>query len=302
MERIPSRYLPDDEKAMPFDWTTMDGELREAISWTGTNPQAVVACLHGMSGAAEQFAPLAEAMPDVAIVAADLRGQGNDPVVARRGVRLDLETQESDISAFLASVRHRYPNLPMFLMGESMGALLTAYFAARHPAAGLAGIILSVPVVALKRPVPKSIAQIVRLLGQVAPRLRCKPSVFVNGKTSSPPLTRDKAYQEAIRTKPHFIKAFTFRFLSELGELIQASDDVASRIQVPSLTLAAGQDCFVHEEQIRLWHKQIPGSNKSLNIYPNAFHLLWHDSDREQVLGDIHEWITATVAQPAGKD
>jgi len=75
---------------------------------------------------------------------------------------------------------------------------------------------------------------------------------------------------------------------------------VASRIRIPSLTLAAGQDCFVHEEQIRIWHKRIPGSNKALNIYPNAFHLLWHDSDREQVLGDIHEWITAKVAQPAG--
>ena len=285
---------------MPFRWTTTDGEPREAIAWACACPSAVVACLHGMSGAAEQFAPLAEAMPEIAVVATDLRGQGNDSVIARRGVRLDIAAQESDIAAFLSAVRRRHPASPIFLMGESMGSLITARFASRYPDAGLAGVILSVPVVALKRSVPRPVAQIVRAIGQFAPRLRCTPSVFVNGKTKSPPLTRDKAYQDAIRTKPHFIKAFTFRFLSELGDLIESSGEMASRIQTPSLTLAAGQDCFVNEEQIRTWHERIPGNGKTLSIYPDAFHLLWHDWDRDQVLGDIREWINATIGRPDG--
>lgn len=297
MERIPSRYLPDDEKAMPFHWTQTDGQLREAIGWDCAAPRAILACLHGMSGAAEQFAPLVAGLPEIAVIATDLRGQGNDPIIARRGIRLDIEAQESDIAAFLSAVRQCHPNLPIFLMGESMGALLTARFASRYPGAGLEGVILSVPVVALKRPVPKPVAQIVRVIGTLAPQLRCIPSVFVNGKTKSLPLTRDKAYQDAIRTKPHFIEAFTFRFLSELGDLIEASDEIASRIQTPSLTLAAGKDCFVAEEQIRAWHGRIPGNKKTLSIYPEAFHLLWHDWDRDQVLGDIREWITATIGR-----
>lgn len=280
---------------MSFQWITEDGEHREAIEWTSGDPRAVVVCLPGMSGAAEQFAPLAASTERLKVISADLRGQGNDRVPGRRGALLDVKTQHADIRALLGAVRGHHPALPVFLAGESMGALLAASYAAAHQENGLAGLILSVPVVALRRPVPAIVKQAVRMLGSFAPGLRCQPSLFVNGKTLSPPLTRDKAYQDSMRGKPHYVRDFTFRFLAELGELIEASHHHAARLETPSLTLAAGQDCFVTVDQIRDWHARIPAAEKSLRIYPEAYHLLWHDWDRDEVLRDIGDWIDSRI-------
>jgi len=281
---------------MRFPWTTEDGEEREALAWPCEHPRAILACLHGMSGAAEQFEPLTGCSKGLTIYSADLRGQGNDRNQSRRGALLYVAAQHRDIRAFLASIRTTHPGLPVFLAGESMGALLAASFAAAHPENGLNGLVLSVPVTAMRRPVPKIANHLVRFLATTFPKLRCRPSLFVNGKTLSPPLTRDTAYQDAMRSKPHYISDYTFRFLAELGELIASSQEYAERLHTPSLTLAAGQDCFVTAEQIRAWHTRIPASDKTLRVYPDAYHLLWQDWDRDQVLRDIGDWIEARLA------
>ena len=63
---------------------------------------------------------------------------------SRRGVELDLESQINDIGAFLKAVRLEHPEETLFLMGESMGALLSAaYIAAARAAEAIRGELLS---------------------------------------------------------------------------------------------------------------------------------------------------------------
>ena len=249
-----------------------------------------------MNGSGEQFHPLPERIPGYGFHALDLRGQGSDHIPARRGAALDFETQMLDIASFIAALRKEHEGRPVFLMGESMGSLLAAGYAGWSRQSGDAshvvdGVILSVPVVGLRRPVPGSVKWILRRLAAVAPGFRLTPSRFVNGKSIAPPLTRDRAYQDSLSEKPHHIPGFSLRFLVELGDLIQGSDALASGIQAPTLVLAAGNDCFVKPEQIDSWFEKIPAQDKSLRHYPEAYHLLWHDWDREIVVADIAAWL-----------
>lgn len=276
---------------MPFHWKTTGGENRTALAWRRESGKGVLVCIHGLSGSGEQFGPVAEFLGEYSVYAMELRGQGLDPVVHRRAMLLDLPAQHRDIADFLAAVRERHPDEPLFLFGESMGSLLSASFAANHPAADIRGLILSVPVVELIRPVPRWLSATVRAIAQVFPKLKFYPSWFVNGETVAPPLTRDRAYQDAMRQKPHYIRVFTLKFLSELGDLISSSHAIATRITTPSLVLAAGNDCFVSVSQISAWFEKLAAPDKTLKIYGDAYHLLWHDHDRDQVLSDIANWI-----------
>lgn len=281
---------------MRFSWTTHDREPRSAHSWPTADCRAVVACVHGMNGSGEQFHPLPERIPGYAFHALDLRGQGSDHIAARRGAALDFEMQMLDIAAFIAALRKSYEGRPVFLMGESMGSLLAAGYAGWSCQSGDAchavdGVILSVPVVGLRRPVPGSVRWVLRRVAAVAPGFRLTPSRFVNGKSIAPPLTRDRAYQDSLSKKPHHIPGFSLRFLVELGDLIQNSASLASGIHAPTLVLAAGQDCFVKPTQIDSWFEKIPSPDKSLRHYPEAYHLLWHDWDRDLVVSDIAAWL-----------
>ena len=279
---------------MRFPWRTHDGETREAHAWPAADPRAIVACIHGLSGSGEQFQPLPSRLTRYSFYALDLRGQGSDPVANRRGMRLDLETQLQDIGRFLAALRSAHEGRPLFLMGESMGALLSAAYAAqdRPPAdAQIDGVLLSVPVVGLRKEVPKFLKRTLAFLARHFPEARLSPSRFVNGKTTAPPLTRDTAYQESLREKPHHLKAFSLGFLAELGELIDNSHTHAERLRHSTLVLSAGNDCFVKPGQIASWFEKIPSSDKTHRLYPEAYHLLWHDWDRDTVMHDIQQWL-----------
>lgn len=276
---------------MPFHWKTTDGEHRTARGWNRKSGAGVLACIHGLSGSGEQFEPVAESLGQYSVYAMELRGQGLDPVTHRRAMVLDVPAQHRDIADFLTAIRARHPDEPVFLFGESMGSLLSASFAAAHPDADIRGLILSVPVVELIRPVPQWLSTTVRAIGRIFPRLKFYPSWFVNGETVAPPLTRDRAYQDSMRQKPHYIRIFTLKFLSELGDLIGGSHDIAARITQPSLVLAAGNDCFVKVPQIRCWFDKLASPDKTLKIYEDAYHLLWHDHDRDRVLSDVEDWL-----------
>lgn len=276
---------------MPFDWKTSDGEHRTALAWRRNPGNGVLVCIHGLSGSGEQFGPVAEFLRDYSVYAMELRGQGLDPVVDRRAMLLDLPAQHRDIADFLAAVREHHPDEPVFLFGESMGSLLSASFAADHPEADLRGLILSVPVVELIRPVPGWLSTAVRAIAYAFPRLKFYPSWFVNRETVAPPLTRDRAYQDAMRQKPHYIRVFTLKFLSELGDLISSSHSIAARIAAPSLVLAAGNDCFVKVSQVSAWFEKLASPDKTLKTYDDAYHLLWHDHDSDQVLSDVADWL-----------
>ena len=283
---------------MRIQWKSHEGEQRDAHRWRKGNSRAVVACIHGMSGSGQQFEPLPENMEGISFYALDLRGQGSDPLETRRGMLLDVENQLRDIDLFLAAVAAEHPGESLFLMGESMGALLAAAYAAEYSTnnkAQVNGLILSVPVVELAKPVPGVLRQIMRLVARAAPKARLSPGIFVKSQSLAPKITRDEAYQKALREKPHHISNFTLRFLVELGDLIEKSQHYASQIGLPTLVLAAGQDCFVRPEQIASWFEKIPEGDKTLHTYAEAYHLLWHDWDKQIVMDDIHQWITDRI-------
>lgn len=282
---------------MRFDWITRDREARTAEAWLpAAQPRAVVVCLHGMSGYSDQFAPLSAGMPELAFFAPELRGQVGDPVPSRRGAVLDLPRQHDDVEDFLGVVAREYGGVPVFLLGESMGALIAASFVATGRGSILRGAIFSVPVVALMRPVPGWVTTCVHWIGQIAPQLRCPPSVFVNGKSYSPPLTRDMRYQDELGKRPGHLRSYTFRFLSDLGTLIESSSEIAGRLNAPCLTLAAGKDCFVRVDQIEAWFEKIPATDKTLAVYPESYHLLWQDWESEHVVGEVARWMAARIA------
>jgi acylglycerol lipase len=278
---------------MSFRWRTQDGEDREAHAWPSESCRAVVACVHGLSGSGEQFHPLPERLGAYSFYALDLRGQGRDPVPERRGMALDVEAQMRDIEAFVGALRERHGDTPLFLMGESMGSLLSAAYAGRAvpESARIDGVVLSVPVVGLRREIPAFVKRALAVMARLLPRTKLPPSRFVNGKSLAPPLTRDAAYQDALREKPHHIRDYSLRFLSELGALIDGSHALAERLDHRVLVLAAGRDCFVRAEQIETWFHRIPSADKTLRHYPEAYHLLWHDWDREAVVEDLRAWL-----------
>jgi alpha-beta hydrolase superfamily lysophospholipase len=287
---------------MQFAWTAPDGDVFPCEKWDPPSPaRGVLVCVHGMGGSADEFAPLAAmaAAAGFACYGLNLRGQGHDPQVTRRGHYLHVPAMCSEIAAFAREVTSHHTGRPVFLCGESMGALLVSRaVASRHIAVD--GVILSAPVVALQRPTPPPVREALRWAARLLPRMRFQHSWLVSGKKETLPVTRDVEYLKRIRSAPHAIKAFSFHFLNAMGELISSSAEAAREMTVPCLVLAAGHDVFLRADQVETWFREIAASDKTFRLYPDAYHCLWNDWERDAVLRDIAEWLDTRVsARPA---
>jgi acylglycerol lipase len=285
-----------------FDWEAPDGVVFPCERWLPVGQaRGTMICVHGLSGAATDFLTLGELLhkAGLACFALNLRGQGSDPHRRRRGATLDLGDISRDISSFADAMHSVKVERPLWLCGESMGALILAWMlAGKRFQRPIAGAIFSVPVVGLIKPTPWIVRQIVRTIARVVPGLRFFPSWFISGKLEPLRVTRDEEFELRVRSAPHYLNAFTFRFLHQLGMLIESSAQVAAEMETPCLVLAAGQDVFLRPEQVRAWFERLAAADKTFRLYPEAYHLLWNDWDKELVLADILAWLNERSALP----
>ncbi len=254
----------------------------------------MLVAIHGLSGAALDYEPLGRHLAPLGFViyAPELRGQGNDPVPGRRGDLDRIETWFADLRAFLALVRSRHPGLPVFHYGESMGAALLVRFLAQAEASEQpAALVLASPVVAIQQRPPWWINALFRTLLVLRPSFRIDLRPLAKREKAPRLVTRDEAHRAWFASAPHKLDVFTVRFFKCLQDLITGCSDAAEKLRLPVLVLYARHDVFIGEERVEAFFARLPGPDKELTLYPESYHLLLHDHDRDEVLERITGWL-----------
>jgi alpha-beta hydrolase superfamily lysophospholipase len=267
-----------------------DGTPFPALEWESVgNTKVNVLCIHGLGGAAADFGPLGRHLSQngCRVRAVNLRGQGNDPELERRGHFLEPAGWRDDLEDFADSFPEE---APLVVVGESMGSLV-AIDSIAHGALRPERLVLAAPVPELRAAVPGWTVVLVRYGARVFPRLRFKPMRFVHGKRTTPRLTSDEDYMEYLQDIPHGVPGFTLEFLVNFHALMSSCRENASRIRTPTLMLSAGRDTFIRPEQSAAFFQTLAAQDKEYLYYPDSHHLLWHDVDRDEVLDRITQWV-----------
>ena len=258
--------------------------------------------VHGLSGAALDFEPLGAVLNThgIATYAPELRGQGNDPLPARRGDLDRIETWFADLHAFFKQVRARHPGLPVFCYGESMGAaILTRFLAQAAPEDQPAGLILASPVVVIQERPPFWLNLIFQVLLLVWPGYRLDLRPLAKRDKSPRLVTRDEAHRTWYANAPHKLDVFTLRFFKRLQELITGCLAAAENLRLPVLLLYAGNDVFIRPDLVETFFNRLASADKEHSLYPESYHLLLHDHDCEKVLARVVDWLTSRLESRA---
>lgn len=132
-----------------FSFRSADGTELQAYKWTPETPKAVVQIVHGAVEHAMRYDDFAKTLikGGYAVYAADLRGHGATAGKpenvgyfsdASGGFSLTVD----DVHLLTGHIREENPDIPVFLLGHSMGSLIARVYAARY-GEGLAGFVLS---------------------------------------------------------------------------------------------------------------------------------------------------------------
>ena len=256
-------------------------------------PRAVLVNLHGLGDHSGLYPHLADYFPErrTAVYAYDMRGNGRSP--GQRAYLRSWDDYRSDLQAFLIQVRHWEPELPIFVLGHSLGGLVVLDYALHHPQ-GLAGVIASAPPLG-KVGVPPLLMALGRVMSRIWPRFSLEVGMDLSG------LARDPAVVEAVLADPLFHRRGTARLSTEVTNIIGRVQAGAAGLSVPLLVLHGSADRMVPPDGSREFFRKVSYPDRALREYPGGYHGLFADTGHQEVLADVERWIEARLdPRPGG--
>ena len=130
-------------KTFELSWTASDGIIFYVRGWEPDDkPKAVIGLVHGLGEHTGRYDHVAKVLTDAgyAMVGFDLRGHGRTG--GARGHFPSLDAVMQDVHHLFQFLLQRYPGLPQFIYGHSLGGLLSLRYALQY-GSGLKGVIVT---------------------------------------------------------------------------------------------------------------------------------------------------------------
>jgi alpha-beta hydrolase superfamily lysophospholipase len=270
-------------KHVEYSWTTSDGLSIFAQSWAPDGaPRAVVALVHGLGEHSNRYPRLVEKLPPAgyAINTYDLRGHGKSG-----GPRLyapSFESLMTDIDRHIQNTKERFPGLPIFLYGHSMGGEQVLYYVLRR-SPSLRGVIASSPLLGPGIRVPPVKVAAGKLLARLIPKVIFTTAVPWDS------LSRDPAVIEAAKKDPHYQEGVSARLGTDFlraGRWISSQEKFA----LPLLLMQGTDDHHVDPKKTIELGQKLQG-DVTLKVWDGSRHELNNDLDRDKVIDFVLAWL-----------
>jgi alpha-beta hydrolase superfamily lysophospholipase len=267
-------------------------------AWLPPDPcRGVVVIAHGAGEHSGRYGHVAERLvrEGYAVYALDHRGHGRSGGPRALVDRMDNVVADLDTLVLQASGEQGAgpgSELPVFLLGHSMGGTVSLCYALRHQDR-LAALALSAPLAAIEPPSP-ALRIVARTLSRVAPKV---PVIGVDPALVS----RDPAVVEAYTSDPlvHHGK-LPARTAVELSDAVESFPARVPEITVPTLILYGTADTLCLTEGSVMLGERIGAADLTIKSYPGLYHEIFNEPEREQVMDDLCAWLNAHAGTPAG--
>jgi alpha-beta hydrolase superfamily lysophospholipase len=266
-----------------------DGSPLYYQAWTPSQsrPRAVLVNLHGLGDHSGLYPNLANFIPGrgTALYAYDMRGNGRSP--GQRAYLRSWQEYRDDLRTFVARVRDWEGDLPLFLLGNSLGGLVVLDYALDH-AVGLAGVIAAAPPLG-RLGVPPVLMALGRVMSRVMPRFSLQVGMDLTG------LARDPSVRATLLADPFFHRRGTARLSTEVTAAIARVHQRVADLSVPVLILHGSADRMVPPDGSRSFFAKLRYPDREFREYPEAYHALFADINHGEVLGDLERWLEAHI-------
>lgn len=261
-------------------------------SWRPEQPiLAVVGIIHGLGGHSGLFGTLVERLvaTGYGVYALDLRGHGLSP--GQRGYINQWDEFYGDVSSFHQLMAGENPDLPCFLAGHSLGAVIMLDYAVRC-SAPLAGVVAMSPVIG-----PVGISRLKLGIGRVCSRVW--PRFTLDAGIPDDAGSRDPTITAAYLADPLRHTQGTARLVTEFFRVIRRLRQQLPQFPTPILIIQGSDDPVALPEGSRYLFRQLQIEDKAYFEYPGGLHDLHNDICAKQVATDVTNWIHQHVSDQA---
>jgi alpha-beta hydrolase superfamily lysophospholipase len=276
---------------------TTDGSLLPLRSWLprDTPVKAVIIALHGFNDYSNFFTSSGNFLSSrgIACYAYDQRGFGAAP---GRGLWAGVEAYTNDLTAFAAVVRKLHHDIPLYVLGDSMGGAVTIVAMTGSNPPDVDGAILVAPAVWGRDTMPWYQRWLLAVGSHTVPWME------LTGKGIKITPSDNIEMLRKLGRDPLVIKATRIDTMYGLTNLMDAALVKAKQLKLPTLVQYGEHDQVIPRKPLFLMLEQMPATTRKA-FYKNGYHMLLRDLQGEKPLTDIAAWIADhTRPLPYGTD
>ena len=260
-------------------------------------PKAVILGIHGFNDYSNAFDMPGRwwARHGIATYAYDQRGFGQAP---HPGYWAGTDTMTADLGQAARVIAARYPSVPLYYIGESMGASVVIAALARDAAPRPTGTVLVAPAVWGRDYMPFYQRWALWTASHVTPWLR------LTGRGLRIVASDNYEMLVAYSRDPLVIKATRADTIKGLVDLMDDGVNDIDRLPGPALALIGAKDQVVPIKPQWTAVKKLPEpARQRVAYYTNGWHMLLRDLEARTVWADVAAWIADHgAALPSGAD
>lgn len=239
--------------------------------------QAVVVLVHGLAEHSGRYKYLADKLNEekIGVYRFDHRGHGKSE--GERAYYENFNELIDDINFIVELAKEEHSNLPIFLIGHSMGGFGVTSFGTKYPNK-VNGIVVSGGLTRDNKGI------IVGIPMELDPHFQI-PNELTDGVCSVEAVRIDYA------NDPLNCKAFTAGLAQELGKGVNWLKENSDIFNYPVLLLHGFEDALVSYQDSLDFFNEINSKDKQIKIYGNLYHEIFNEYSKDEVIKDAIGWI-----------
>ena len=291
----------DDPHLRDYFFHAADGATLPYRVWMpdDANPKAVIVALHGFNDYSNFFDAPGEFLRGrgIASYAYDQRGFGEAP---DPGVWAGTPALVRDAADMARLLRARDPALPLYLLGESMGAAVAILAMAGDRPPPVDGVILAAPALWGRQHMSGVQSGSLDFLAHAMPWFP------VDGRGTGRVPSDNVAMLRRQGADPRVLKYNRIDTVYGLVNLMDEAQRAAPRFTATALILLGCNEQLIPKGPIDSFLNGLSEEARGrqrLAVYPKGFHMLLRDLNAGVVRGDVAAWIAdRTASLPSGAE
>ncbi len=277
-------------KSFESSWENKDGTKFYVQGWQpDREPKAVVCLVHGHGEHIGRYAHVGQAFSKAGyvLVGYDVRGHGK--TTGARGHVPSYDVLMNDIADFLAQMKVRYPGLPLFLYGHSMGGNQVLNFALRRKPE-LVGVIATDPWLKLAFDPPAIKVTLGRMMNNIY------PAFTQASELETAALSRDPEIVRAYENDPLVHDKISARLFVGIYESGLWALDHAAEFPLPLLLMHGTADRLTSWQASQEFAERA-GKNVTWRAWDGFYHEIHNEPDKAEVLKTMTTWMDKRLSK-----